>query len=819
MATISIQPCCRGQAWLLGRARCHVWPNSLLVSRGRSRTLASAQDSYHARRDSFANEIKVLPEHQAAVRLQIFLENKVGGITQSFDQPVAIPPPPPEGYQHLMNQNQIKNTITAAMTTFALHVESRVASMIGEGFYTIGPCGEEALSSIGCAVQPQDSVALHYRHLGVNIARQLEHGENLDQLILDRARGYTVSRYDPVTGGVHCSIGSDPSRHQAISMQPGAGDFIVTSTLASQCPSAVGRALGYSLAAATTNATAMTKQRPVSFVTLGDGSVHNHHFWSAFHLARHARHKKVKCPVAFGVSDNGLSISYKTGGYVDTIFDQDRLVPLYRVNGNDMMHVYSQTKAALSYARKQSAPVVLLYQNLVRRFGHAASDRQSAYLDYETIAAMADNMVLESAIQQAVEVYNVGSYTEMLDQLQHIRNFTQQSFAQASNEPKVTRQDMLERVLQPSPFDTQAEVHFHGGANPTGSRINTDSQNSDSFPKPEVMRKHMTRVINEAMKIDPKLVYLGEDVRHGGYYVVTEGLAQSFPDRVLDFPPDETSLLGAGMGFAQVGLIPIVEIPYAKYLDCGADMFYEIAIAGWLSNNKRPNGMIVRLQGFDRGLFGGNFHTTNILPHVPPGVDLVCYSNGSDYVRGFRNAVIQAEKGHVVVLVDCTNLLNLRHLHDRDRGWERVYPVRDDNGTMSFDEIQRYGNTGKACIVTYGNGVVSALQARRQMAEKGIITGEDQVDVIDSPLLSSVPEGLKRVIPQYHQVLFADICKEGPGGGVLSGIVCSLQSQKILPSRWGIVAAPRTYNPLGSMCTFLNSEDITDAFALLSNEA
>ena len=29
--------------------------------------------------------------------------------------------------------------------------------------------------------------------------------------------------------------------------------------------------------------------KPVSFVTLGDGSVHNAHFLSSFNLARHAR--------------------------------------------------------------------------------------------------------------------------------------------------------------------------------------------------------------------------------------------------------------------------------------------------------------------------------------------------------------------------------------------------------------------------------------------------------------------------------------------------------------------------------------------------
>jgi hypothetical protein len=65
--------------------------------------------------------------------------------------------------------------------------------------------------------------------------------------------------------------------------------------------------------------------------------------------------------------------------------------------------------------------------------------------------------------------------------------------------------------------------------------------------------------------------------------------------------------------------------------------------------------MIIRLQGFDKGIFGGNFHTHNSLSHIPPGVDVVCYSNGSDYVRGMRYAHYQAKySGRIIVFVDCT---------------------------------------------------------------------------------------------------------------------------------------------------------------------
>merc|ERR1712096_392286 len=109
--------------------------------------------------------------------------------------------------------------------------------------------------------------------------------------------------------------------------------------------------------------------------------------------------------------------------------------------------------------------------------------------------------------------------------------------------------------------------------------------------------------MTEILSNYPETIYMGEDVTHGGYYLVTEGLQDSIttssisdPEttdlRVRDYPPDEGVIIGIGMGYAQSGLIPIVEMPYAKYLDCGADMFFEMSCMSWLSNRKQPNGMI-----------------------------------------------------------------------------------------------------------------------------------------------------------------------------------------------------------------------------------
>ena len=69
-----------------------------------------------------------------------------------------------------------------------------------------------------------------------------------------------------------------------------------------------------------------------------------------------------------------------------------------------------------------------------------------------------------------------------------------------------------------------------------------------------------------------------------------------------------------------------------------------------------------------------------------------------------------------------------RHnLHDKDQGWLTTYP--DQTEMMSFNDVRRFGDSGKILIVTYGNGVVTALRARQTLVERGIISNSDELDM------------------------------------------------------------------------------------------
>lgn len=97
------------------------------------------------------------------------------------------------------------------------------------------------------------------------------------------------------------------------------------------------------------------EKKETSIVTIGDGSVHNHHFWPSYHLAHHAKHSNIKCPIVFGISDDGLSISYCNNGYIDTIFNNnDSLIPTYVIFFSllSCMHLSSIIQSRFFYGRR-----------------------------------------------------------------------------------------------------------------------------------------------------------------------------------------------------------------------------------------------------------------------------------------------------------------------------------------------------------------------------------------------------------------------------------------------------------------------------------
>ena len=101
--------------------------------------------------------------------------------------------------------------------------------------------------------------------------------------------------------------------------------------------------------------------------------------------------------------------------------------------------------------------------------------------------------------------------------------------------------------------------------------------------------------------------------------------------------------------------------------------------------------MVIRMQGFDEGVFGGHFHTANAPPVFGiPGLDVLCYSNGRDWARGLHGTLAYAERGGVSMLLDSTALLHRKHLVQGDGAWLTAYPDPASTAPLSADTVMLY---------------------------------------------------------------------------------------------------------------------------------
>jgi pyruvate/2-oxoglutarate/acetoin dehydrogenase E1 component len=84
--------------------------------------------------------------------------------------------------------------------------------------------------------------------------------------------------------------------------------------------------------------------------------------------------------------------------------------------------------------------------------------------------------------------------------------------------------------------------------------------------------KALTEAQARAMRADPSVFVIGEDVAEGGPYGTTAGLADEFGrDRVLNTPISEGAICGLAVGAAQSGLRPIVEVMFVDFVTLALD--------------------------------------------------------------------------------------------------------------------------------------------------------------------------------------------------------------------------------------------------------
>jgi 2-oxoisovalerate dehydrogenase E1 component beta subunit len=220
----------------------------------------------------------------------------------------------------------------------------------------------------------------------------------------------------------------------------------------------------------------------------------------------------------------------------------------------------------------------------------------------------------------------------------------------------------------------------------------------------------------EAMRNDDRIVILGEDVgARGNVFLITKDFINEFgPERVIDTPIAEASIVGIAVGMAMEGLRPIAEIQFADFIYPSFNQIVgEAAKTRYRSNGEYTCPLVIRTP-YGGGVRGALSHSVSIeaLFYHVPGLKIVAPSFPAD-VKGLLNAAID----------DPDPVLFLEH-----KKTYRLIKGEVPNGhyTIPLGKANVLKEGTQLTVVSYGLYVHWALEAATQLEEAGL-----SVEVID----------------------------------------------------------------------------------------
>ncbi len=237
----------------------------------------------------------------------------------------------------------------------------------------------------------------------------------------------------------------------------------------------------------------------------------------------------------------------------------------------------------------------------------------------------------------------------------------------------------------------------------------------------------------EEMERDERVFLLGEDIGvYGGAFKVTEGFIERFgPQRVMDTPIAEETIVGMALGAAMEGLRPVAEFQYADFMSSGYDEI-TTALARYHYRSGVPAPVVLRAPS-GGGVRASSFHSTNPEPWLAhaPGLKVVTPAFPSD-AKGLLKSAIR----------DDNPVVFLEHKWIYRRIKEVVPEDPDFLVPIGKADVKRPGTD--VTIVSTGMMVHLALEAAETLATEGI-----EVEVLD----------LRSVVPLDKDAILSSVAK------------------------------------------------------------
>ena len=239
--------------------------------------------------------------------------------------------------------------------------------------------------------------------------------------------------------------------------------------------------------------------------------------------------------------------------------------------------------------------------------------------------------------------------------------------------------------------------------------------------------------IQQAMRADPTVWCVGEDLGRGGVFGQYLGLQGEFgADRVVDTPISEAAIMGAAFGAAMVGTRPIVEMRFSDFALCATDeLVNQIAKARFMFGGQSRAPMVIRKPiGMWRSSAAQHSQSLESWYVHIPGLVVVCPSTPQDNYSMMRAAIACDDP---VVYLEHKNIWGLEGDVD--------VSLEVELGAAS---VRREG--GDVTIVSWSDTANLAVRAAETLAGQGI-----SAEVID----------LRSLWPWDRPLVLASVRKTG----------------------------------------------------------
>jgi 2-oxoisovalerate dehydrogenase E1 component beta subunit len=227
----------------------------------------------------------------------------------------------------------------------------------------------------------------------------------------------------------------------------------------------------------------------------------------------------------------------------------------------------------------------------------------------------------------------------------------------------------------------------------------------------------LRQAMDEELARDERVFIVGEDVGpRGGVFRATLGLYDKYgPQRVIDSPLAELSIVGVGIGAALYGLRPICEIQFADFIHPAFNQIVsEAAKLCYRSNGEWTVPLVIRAP-YGGGIGGGLYHSQSLeafFTHVP-GLKVVIPSTPHD-AKGLLKSAVR-DPNPVIFLEPKKGYRLIRG--EVPEGEEVIVPIGPAKVTRVGSDLS---------VFAYGMMHHYTLQAAEAVARDGI-----QAEVVD----------------------------------------------------------------------------------------